>query len=45
MIDCKGNWDDDLTFIQFAYNKSYHSSIQMVHYKDFYGRRCKSLIG
>ncbi|WMV33412.1 hypothetical protein MTR67_026797 [Solanum verrucosum] len=30
VIDFKGNWDDHLPVIEFAYNNSYHSSIQMV---------------
>ncbi|WMV58527.1 hypothetical protein MTR67_051912 [Solanum verrucosum] len=44
-IDFKGNWDDHLPLIEFAYNNSYHSSIQMAHYEALYGRRCRSLIG
>ncbi|WMV33543.1 hypothetical protein MTR67_026928 [Solanum verrucosum] len=45
VIDFKGNWDDHLPFIEFAYNNSYHSSIYMALYKVFYGRRCRSTIG
>ena len=29
VIDFKGSWDDHLPLIEFAYNNSYHSSIQM----------------
>ncbi|WMV08025.1 hypothetical protein MTR67_001410 [Solanum verrucosum] len=32
VIDFKGNWDDHLPLIEFAYNNSYHSSIQMAPY-------------
>ena len=45
MIDFKGNWDDHLPLIEFAYNNSYHSSIQMAPYEALYGRRCRSPIG
>ena len=42
MIDFKGSWDDHLSLIEFAYNNSYHSSIQMAPYEALYGRRCRS---
>ena len=45
VIDYKGSWDDHLSFIEFAYNNSYHSSIQMAPYEALYGRRCRSLVG
>ncbi|KAH0723069.1 hypothetical protein KY289_006113 [Solanum tuberosum] len=45
VIDFKGNWDDHLPLIEFGYNNSYHSSIQMAPYEAFYGRRCRSPIG
>ncbi|WMV14120.1 hypothetical protein MTR67_007505 [Solanum verrucosum] len=45
VIDFKGNWDDHLPLIEFAYNNSYHSSIQMASYEALYGRRCRSPIG
>ena len=45
MIDFKGSWDDHLSLIEFAYNNSYHSIIQMTPYEDLYGRRCRSLVG
>ena len=44
-IDFKGSWDGHLPLIKFAYNNSYHSSIQMGSFKALYGRRCTSLIG
>ncbi|WMV24393.1 hypothetical protein MTR67_017778, partial [Solanum verrucosum] len=43
--DFKESWDDHLPLIEFAYNNSYHSSIQMAPYEALYGRRCRSLIG
>ncbi|WMV25481.1 hypothetical protein MTR67_018866 [Solanum verrucosum] len=45
VIDFKGNWGDHLPLIEFAYNNSYHSSIQMAPYEALYGRRCRSPIG
>ena len=45
VIDFKGNWDDHLPLIEFAYDNSYHSSIQMAPYEALYGRRCRSPIG
>ncbi|KAH0709388.1 hypothetical protein KY284_010815 [Solanum tuberosum] len=45
VIDFKGNWDDHLPLIEFAYNNSYHSSIAMVPFEAFYGRRCRSPVG
>ena len=43
-MDMKGNWDDHLPLIEFAYNNSYHSSIQMAPYEALYGRKCRSPI-
>ncbi|WMV24637.1 hypothetical protein MTR67_018022, partial [Solanum verrucosum] len=45
VIDFKGNWDDQLPVIEFAFNNSYYSSIQMAPYEDLYKRRCRSSIG
>ncbi|WMV09884.1 hypothetical protein MTR67_003269 [Solanum verrucosum] len=44
VIEFKGNWDDH-PLIEFSYNNSYHSSIQMDPYEALYGRRCRSPIG
>nr|XP_016507346.1 PREDICTED: uncharacterized protein LOC107825025 [Nicotiana tabacum] len=38
VIDFKGNWDDHLPIIEFAYNNSYHSSIKMTSYEALYGK-------
>ncbi|WMV32575.1 hypothetical protein MTR67_025960 [Solanum verrucosum] len=45
VIDFKSNCDDHLSLIEFAYNNSYHSNIQMAPYEALYGRRCRSPIG
>ena len=44
-IDLKGNYDDHLPLIEFAYNSSYHSNINMAPYEALYGRRCRSHAG
>ncbi|XP_019256269.1 PREDICTED: uncharacterized protein LOC109234655, partial [Nicotiana attenuata] len=45
VLDFKGNWDDHLPLIEFAYNNSFHASIQMAPFEALYGRRCRSPIG
>ena len=45
VIDFKGGWDDHLPLIEFAYNNSYNSNIQMSPYEALYGRRCRSTVG
>ncbi|GMP29364.1 hypothetical protein CsSME_00004501 [Camellia sinensis var. sinensis] len=42
VLDLKGNWDDHLPLVEFAYNNSYHASIGMAPYEALYGRRCRS---
>ena len=39
MLKFKGNWDEHLPLIEFAYNISYHSSIDMASYKVLYGKK------
>ena len=43
-MDMKGNWDDHLPLIEFAYNNNYLSSIHMAPYEALYGRKCRSPI-
>ncbi|WMV50069.1 hypothetical protein MTR67_043454, partial [Solanum verrucosum] len=45
VIDFKGNSDDHLPLIEFAYNNNYHSSIQMNPYEALYGRGFRFPIG
>ncbi|WMV29677.1 hypothetical protein MTR67_023062 [Solanum verrucosum] len=45
VIDFKGNWDDHLPLIEFAYNNRYYSSISMALFEALYGRMCRSLVG
>ena len=43
-LDLKGNWDDYLPLVEFAYNNSFQASIRMVPFEALYGRRCRSLV-
>ncbi|KAH0710889.1 hypothetical protein KY284_012316 [Solanum tuberosum] len=45
VINFKGNWDDHLSLIEFAYNNSHHSSISMALFEALYGRRCRYQVG
>ena len=45
MIDFIGSWYDHLPLIEFAYNNSYHSIIQMAPYEALYGRKCRYPVG
>ena len=44
ILDFGESWNKYLTLVEFAYNNSFHSSIQMTLYEDLYGRKCKSPI-
>ncbi|KAJ9551511.1 hypothetical protein OSB04_015556 [Centaurea solstitialis] len=41
-IDFRGSWETHLTLIEFAYNNSYHASIQAAPYEVLYGRKCRT---
>ncbi|GAB2278135.1 hypothetical protein Dimus_039269 [Dionaea muscipula] len=41
-LDWRGNWDDHLPLMEFSYNNSFHSSIEMTPYEALYGRKCRS---
>ncbi|WMV32712.1 hypothetical protein MTR67_026097, partial [Solanum verrucosum] len=45
VIDFGGHWDQFLPLVEFPYNNSYHSSIEMAPFEALYGRRCRSPIG
>ena len=36
------NWEECLPLAEFAYNNSYHKSLQMAHFEALYGRRCRT---
>ena len=40
-LDIKGNWDDYLPIVEFAYNNSFQASIGMTPFEGLYGRRCR----
>jgi hypothetical protein len=42
VLDFGGSWEDHLALAEFAYNNSYHSSIQMAPHEALYGRRCRT---
>ena len=42
VLDHKGSWEEHLPLVEFAYNNSYHTSIQMTPYEALYGRPCRS---
>ena len=42
VMDFGGQWDLHLPLIEFAYNDSYHASIEMAPYKALYARKCIS---
>jgi len=41
-LDYAGSWDHNLPLVEFAYNNSYHSSIDMAPYEALYSRRCRT---
>ena len=45
LINFKNYWDGYFPLIEFAYNNTYHSSVDMAPFEDLYGRRCRSPIG
>ena len=45
VIDFGGQCDQFFPLTEFAYNNSYHSSIEMAPFEALYGRRCRSPIG
>ena len=42
VIEFLGSWDEHLPLIEFAYNNSYHSSIDMAPYEALYRRKCRT---
>ena len=42
MMDFGGQRDIQMPLIEFAYNNSYHASIEMAPYEALYGRKFKS---
>ena len=42
VLSWKGSWEDHLPLVEFAYNNSYHASIQCAPFEALYGRKCRS---
>ena len=42
VLDFKGSQEKYLSLVEFAYNNSYHSSIEMAPYEALYGRKSKA---
>ena len=42
VMDFGGQWDLHLPLIEFAYNNSYHASIEKAPYEALYERKCRS---
>ena len=41
VLDFGENWSKYLTLVEFDYNNTFHSSIQMAPYEVLYGRKCR----
>ena len=44
VLDHKGSWEEHLPLVEFSYNNSYQTSIQMAPYEALYGRPCRLLL-
>ncbi|GAB2279017.1 hypothetical protein Dimus_039318 [Dionaea muscipula] len=42
VMDFGGSWEEHIPLMEFAYNNSHQSSIDMVPFEALYGRRCRS---
>ena len=42
VLEFKGSWDRHLPLMEFSYNNSYQSSIEMTPYEALYGRKCRT---
>ena len=42
VMNLGGSWDDHLPLVEFAYNNSYHNSIDMAIYEALDGRKYRS---
>jgi hypothetical protein len=44
VLSWKDSWEDHLDLTEFAYNNSYHATIEMASYEALYRRCCVSLL-
>ncbi|KAK8929012.1 hypothetical protein KSP39_PZI017869 [Platanthera zijinensis] len=42
VLNLRGSWEKYLSLVEFSYNNSYQSSIQMTPFEALYGRRCRT---
>ena len=42
VIDFGASWDTDLPLVEFSYNNSYHTSIDVASFETRYGLKCIS---
>lgn len=42
VMNFKSSWEDHLHLVEFVYNNSYQSAIQMPPFEALYGRACRS---
>ena len=42
VMEFKGSWDTHFALMEFAYNNSYHASIEMTPFEALYGRKCRT---
>ena len=42
VLEFRGNWDEHIPLMEFAYNNNFHSSIGMAPYEALYGRKYRS---
>ena len=43
-LDIPGSWAEKVLLMEFAYNNSYHQSLEMSPFEALYGRKCRSPI-
>ena len=43
-LDFSGNWDTRTPLMEYAYNNSYQSSLNMTLFEVLYGKKCRTLI-
>ncbi|KAJ0661910.1 putative nucleotidyltransferase, Ribonuclease H [Helianthus annuus] len=43
-LEWTGNWDEYICLVEFAYNNSWHASIDMAPFELLYGRKCRAPI-
>ena len=42
MLDFKGNWNDYIVLMEFAYNNNYQITIGMKSFEALYDKRCRT---